>query len=162
MHDFRLPPLCKWDTSSSGMLPSLYWKLVTDVSGQPIGPILNGQARINRRFETTDSPIFKFPSVSECSVLEDGSDSCLETSVIRYPSTRCNIQEKRRYAVRYLSRVLSSWLRMAAISIYYSFWMLRIRIHGTVPSFRNTTPFLAIRRRDNFPCSRFMVSTSGL
>jgi hypothetical protein len=34
----------KWDLRSSGMLRSIDWYLVTDVSGQPIGPIFRGQA----------------------------------------------------------------------------------------------------------------------
>jgi len=32
------------DFRSSGMLSSVFWQLLTDVSGQPIGPILKGQA----------------------------------------------------------------------------------------------------------------------
>jgi hypothetical protein len=32
IRDFRLPPRCKWDLRSSGMLLSVDWQLVTDVS----------------------------------------------------------------------------------------------------------------------------------
>jgi hypothetical protein len=42
-HDFRLLLLCKWDLLSSDMLHNTDRYLVTDVSGQPIGPILKGQ-----------------------------------------------------------------------------------------------------------------------
>jgi len=40
---FRLPLQCKWDLRSSGML-SQSRLVVTDVSGQPIGPIFRGKA----------------------------------------------------------------------------------------------------------------------
>jgi hypothetical protein len=43
-HDFRLPPLCKWDQRSFGILRSVEWYFHIDVSGQPIGPIIKGQA----------------------------------------------------------------------------------------------------------------------
>ena len=39
-HDFRLPPHCKCDLCSSGMLRNVDWKLFTDDSRQNIGPIL--------------------------------------------------------------------------------------------------------------------------
>ena len=35
--------LLHWDLKSSAMLHSVYCKLATDVSGQPIGPIFKGQ-----------------------------------------------------------------------------------------------------------------------
>ena len=44
MRDFRLPPRCKRDLRSSGILRGVDWQLVTDVSVQPIGPIFKGQA----------------------------------------------------------------------------------------------------------------------
>jgi len=34
MRDFRLPPRCKWDLRSSGMLRSVEWYFVTDVAGK--------------------------------------------------------------------------------------------------------------------------------
>jgi hypothetical protein len=66
MDDFRLPQRWKWGTSYSEMLPSVDWKLVFDISGQPIGSIFCGQAGSYRRFETTIAPTFKFWSGSEC------------------------------------------------------------------------------------------------
>jgi hypothetical protein len=44
MHDYRLPWWCKWDLHSSGILCSRDWQFVTEVPGQPISPILKGQA----------------------------------------------------------------------------------------------------------------------
>jgi len=44
MHDFRLLPLYKWDIRSSGMLLSIDWQLVTDVSEPPIGSFFKDQA----------------------------------------------------------------------------------------------------------------------
>jgi hypothetical protein len=44
MPDFRLPRWCKWDLHCSGILCSIDWRFVTDISGQPIGPIFKGQA----------------------------------------------------------------------------------------------------------------------
>ena len=44
MRDFRLRPQCKQDLRYSVMLRSEDWSLVTDVSRQPVGPILKGQA----------------------------------------------------------------------------------------------------------------------
>jgi hypothetical protein len=32
------------DIRSSGMLRSVYWQLVTDISGQPVVPIFRGEA----------------------------------------------------------------------------------------------------------------------
>jgi len=43
LHDFRLPPQCKWDLLSSGMLRSVEWLSVTDVSEQSIRPMFKGQ-----------------------------------------------------------------------------------------------------------------------
>jgi hypothetical protein len=59
LHDFRFPQQCKWDFRSSGMLSSVDLLLVTDVVGQPKGPI------------------FKHPA----SPLKLGSTGCHETSV---------------------------------------------------------------------------------
>ena len=42
--DFRLPPQCKWDLLSFGILRSVQWYLRADVSKQPIGPFLRGPA----------------------------------------------------------------------------------------------------------------------
>jgi hypothetical protein len=44
MRDFRLPLRCKGDLHSSGILRSADWLFLTDVSGQPIIFIFNGQA----------------------------------------------------------------------------------------------------------------------
>jgi hypothetical protein len=38
LRHFRLPPPCSWGLRSSGMLRSVGWQLVTEVSGQPIDP----------------------------------------------------------------------------------------------------------------------------
>jgi hypothetical protein len=44
MSDFRLPPPCRRDLRrSSGILHSVQWYFCSDVSGQPICPILKGQ-----------------------------------------------------------------------------------------------------------------------
>ena len=42
--DLRFRPWCKLNLNSSGVLRYVDWKLVTDVSEQPIGPIFMGQA----------------------------------------------------------------------------------------------------------------------
>jgi len=44
VRDFRLPPQYIWVLHSFGMLRSVNWQLVTDVSGQTINPICKGQA----------------------------------------------------------------------------------------------------------------------
>lgn len=44
LRDCRLPPRCIWDLRCSGILRSVYWQSVTDVSGQPNGRIFQGQA----------------------------------------------------------------------------------------------------------------------
>ena len=54
------------------LLRSVDWYFVTDVSGQPIGPILNGQAVL---------------------ILEDGTDRFPETSATNYHSTLPKIPE---------------------------------------------------------------------
>jgi hypothetical protein len=41
--DFRLPPPCRQNLRSTGMLCSVEWQFCTDVSGQPIDPIFKGQ-----------------------------------------------------------------------------------------------------------------------
>jgi hypothetical protein len=41
--DFRLPPLCNLDPHSSGLLRSVDWLVVIDVSGQPIVSISKGE-----------------------------------------------------------------------------------------------------------------------
>jgi len=40
---FRLPPRSRCDLQSSGMLRSVCWYFLTDVSGEPIGPMFKGQ-----------------------------------------------------------------------------------------------------------------------
>jgi len=40
--EFRLPAQCKWDMRCFGILRSVEWQFITDVSGQPIGVIFNG------------------------------------------------------------------------------------------------------------------------
>jgi hypothetical protein len=43
LRDFRLPPRSTWELRSSGLLPSEYWQFLTEVAGQPFGPIFKGQ-----------------------------------------------------------------------------------------------------------------------
>ena len=43
IRDFRLSSLYKWDFHSFEMLVSVCWSLITNVSGQPVGPIFKGQ-----------------------------------------------------------------------------------------------------------------------
>ena len=43
MRDLRFAPQYKCDLRSSGMLRSVYWSVVIDVSGQPIDLVLKGQ-----------------------------------------------------------------------------------------------------------------------
>ena len=44
----------EWDLRSSGMLYGVGWYLVTDISGQPIAPIFNGQAVQEEFFRLLD------------------------------------------------------------------------------------------------------------
>jgi hypothetical protein len=39
----RLSPRSRWELHSSGLLLSEYWRVLTDVSVQPIGSIYRGQ-----------------------------------------------------------------------------------------------------------------------
>jgi hypothetical protein len=77
--DFRLLALCKWDRCSCGMLHGADCELLTDVSGQPIGPIFKGQA------------VFL-----DCLTLEDETNKLPETSANNYQCTPRNIPEERR------------------------------------------------------------------
>jgi hypothetical protein len=43
IRDFRLPPRCRLDLLSSGILRSVECESFTDVSGQRIGPMFKGQ-----------------------------------------------------------------------------------------------------------------------
>lgn len=45
VRDFRLLPLCKRDLGSSEMLRRIELWFITDVSGQPLSPILKSQAK---------------------------------------------------------------------------------------------------------------------
>ena len=67
-----------WNLRFSGMLRSIYLYYVTNVSGQPIGPIFKGQA------------------VQEecCLILEDGTDRLSRNVVTYYKSTPCDIPEE--------------------------------------------------------------------
>jgi len=44
LRDFRLPPRCEWDLRSFGMLCSMEWWFLTDVSELAVGPNFNGEA----------------------------------------------------------------------------------------------------------------------
>ena len=78
MHDCRLPPMCKWDRHSSAMLRWVDRCLFTDASGQPICPILEGQAR-----------------TWESLTLGERSIVCPETSVIIYRCALRNVAKER-------------------------------------------------------------------
>jgi len=43
MRDFRLPLRCEWYLCSFGILSIVEGQFLTDVLGQPLGPILKGQ-----------------------------------------------------------------------------------------------------------------------
>jgi len=45
MRDVRFSPRCSWPPRSPGVLYSTIWYLVTDIPGQLIGSIVNGQVR---------------------------------------------------------------------------------------------------------------------
>jgi len=78
VRDIRLPSRCKRHLHSSGLLSSVDCSLVTDVSGQPTGPIFKGQA------------------YREDWQLKMGRIACTETSVTNYKSMLRNIPEERR------------------------------------------------------------------
>jgi hypothetical protein len=58
LRSFKLPPECKWDFCSSEILRSVNWYLVTEVSGQPLGAIIKGQA--DQEFPFFDRLALKF------------------------------------------------------------------------------------------------------
>lgn len=58
---------CNQDLRSSGLLSSVCWYLLTNVSGQPIGPIFESQ------------PV---------------QEGCPETSTTNYQYTLCNVPER--------------------------------------------------------------------
>jgi hypothetical protein len=43
LHHFRLPPQCRWDLRSSGILQSAEWRVCTDVLGLPVSLIFKCQ-----------------------------------------------------------------------------------------------------------------------
>jgi len=61
------------------MLCRVHWQLVTDVSGQPIGPTFKGQA---------------VQEELDCLTLEDETDRLFETSVSNCQLTLYNIPEE--------------------------------------------------------------------
>jgi len=78
-HDFRLPPRCKWSLRSSGLLYSVNWQLLTDMSRQIVGHMCKQKA-----------------SQTKCLTIEDGTDG-LSRNVGNYRSTLCMISEERRH-----------------------------------------------------------------
>lgn len=46
MCDFKLPSRCRWDLHTPGILHSVKWQFLTDVSEQPTGPIFNGPLQV--------------------------------------------------------------------------------------------------------------------
>jgi hypothetical protein len=81
IHDFRLPPRCKWDLRSSGLLLSVNWQLLTDMSRQTVGHMCKQNA-----------------SQEKCLTIEDGTDG-LSRNVGNCQSTLCTISEERRSLV---------------------------------------------------------------
>jgi len=75
-HIFRLPPGCKWDLRSFGILRIVDWKFPTDVSGHPFGHIFKGKA---------EGPTLKIQAV--CFTLENGTVRLSWSSVRSYHST---------------------------------------------------------------------------
>jgi len=61
------------------MLCKVYWRLVTELSGQPIGPTIKGQA---------------VQEELDCLALEDETDRLFETSVTNCQLTMYNIPEE--------------------------------------------------------------------
>jgi hypothetical protein len=55
--DFRLPPPCQWDLRCSGILRSVEWLFVADVSGQPLGPIFKCQTALGTAWKLMLGPI---------------------------------------------------------------------------------------------------------
>ena len=80
LRNFKLPPECKWDFRSSEILRSVIWSLVTDVSGQPLGAIIKGQA---------DQEVPFFDRLA----LKGGTDM-LRRNFGVYRSTLCNISDE--------------------------------------------------------------------
>jgi hypothetical protein len=81
IHGFRLPPRCKWDLRSSGVLLSVNWQLLTDMSRQTVGHTCKQKA-----------------SQEKCLTIEDGTDE-LSRNFGNYQSTLCSIWEERRSLV---------------------------------------------------------------
>ena len=82
LRDIRLAQWYKWDLRSSGMLISVGWQLITDVSPQPIGHFFKGQI-------VQDGSWTTWP-------LKVGPIGCPETSVINCQPTLSNIPEDRK------------------------------------------------------------------
>jgi hypothetical protein len=81
MHDCRLPPRRIWELRTSGVLRSVEWWFVTDVSGQPIESISKGQ----------EMQIFDY-----FFQLEDGTDTLSRNVGKEFLSTLRNAPEERR------------------------------------------------------------------
>ena len=81
IHDFRLPPRCKWSLRSSGLLHSVNWQLLSDMSRQTVGHICKQKA-----------------PQAKCLTIEDGTDG-LSRNVGNYRSTLYMISEERRRLV---------------------------------------------------------------
>ena len=99
-----------WDLQSSGILRSAEKWFLTDVSGQPIGPIVQGQ-------ETQEGFLLGL-------VLEDAIDkmsgklACPETSVRNYSSALRNNQEERTYHLLYRIFTLTWFVRFEILFFY--------------------------------------------
>ena len=71
LRGFRLPLPCIWDLRSSGMLRSVGWYLVTEVSGHSVGPIVKGTAgQVECRKRMNQFPEFSL----DCFTLEYVTD----------------------------------------------------------------------------------------
>jgi hypothetical protein len=78
IHDFRLTPRCKWDLCFSGLLPSVNWQLLTDMSRQTVGHMCRQKA-----------------SQEKCLTIEGGTDG-LSRNVGNYQSALYIISEEQR------------------------------------------------------------------
>jgi hypothetical protein len=82
IHDFRLPPRCKWDIRSSGLLHNVNWQLLTC------------QDRLSVTLASKKHP----PPQKKSLTIKDGTDR-LSRNVGNYQSTLCVISEERRSLV---------------------------------------------------------------
>ena len=100
LRHFKLPSRCRWDLCSCGILRSVEWQCLTDVSGLPIRPMFTGKE--------IQAYIFL-----DLLALVDGTD-CPETSVRNNHSTLRSISEE--------SNLVTSWSPSRAVVIKGHEW----------------------------------------